>query len=70
MDGFERVAYVILGLLAAAWAVVVLVGLVAAFPVGLIVLVAIAAFGLLLIKVIKERLANREDDHYDKNVDQ
>jgi hypothetical protein len=32
-------------------------------------LIAIAGIGLLLIKVIRERVANTEDDYYSKNVD-
>jgi hypothetical protein len=70
MDSFEKIAYGILGLLAAAWLVVLVLGLVAAFPVGLIVLAGLIAVGLLLIKVLKERAANKEDDYYDKHVDQ
>jgi hypothetical protein len=31
--------------------------------------VAIIGFGFLFAKVIKDRLANKEDDHYSKTVD-
>lgn len=70
MDGFEIVAYSLLGILVAGWGLLMLAGMVAAYPFGLIVLVAVLAFGLLLIKVLKERVDNKEDDHYDRNVDQ
>jgi F0F1-type ATP synthase assembly protein I len=46
-----------------------LAGMVATFPFGLIGLVAIVGVGALLIKVIKERRSNAEDDHYSKTVD-
>ena len=32
-------------------------------------LIAVVGIGALLIKVLKERLANTEDDHYSKTVD-
>jgi hypothetical protein len=69
MDSYEKIAYSILGVLGVAWVLVMLVGVVAAFPFGLIALAALIAVGLLVIKVLKERFANREDDYYDKNVD-
>ena len=69
MDNFERVAYVLLALVALAWLAVMLVGAVVAFPFGLVILVALLAVGLLLIKIVKERLESSEDDYYDKNVE-
>ena len=65
----EKVAYVLLGIVALCWLVAMLVGMIAAFPFGLIGLVAIAGVGLLFIKVLKERMSSREDDYYSKNVD-
>jgi hypothetical protein len=37
--------------------------------VALFVLAAVAGFGLLLAKVVRDRRANTEDDHYAKTVD-
>ena len=68
MDNFERVAYVLLAVVALAWLGVLLVGAVAAFPFGLVILVALLAVGILLIKIVKERLQSSEDDYYDRNV--
>ena len=48
--------------------VVVIMGLVDVLPEGIIGLLAIAGFGLLLIKAIKDRLTNKEDNYYSKNV--
>ncbi|MBD8525659.1 hypothetical protein [Pseudomarimonas arenosa] len=66
----EKLAYVLLGIVAGFWLLGLLFGLIAAFPIGLIGLLGVIGIGLLLIKVFKERLGNSEDDHYDRNVDQ
>ena len=65
----ETIGYVLLAIVAVVWIVAMIYGLVSAFPEGVIGLVAIVGIGLLLAKVIKERIANKEDDHYSKNVD-
>ena len=44
-------------------------GMIAAFPWGLIGLVALLGVGLLFAKVLQDRLANKEDDYYSKNVE-
>jgi predicted membrane protein len=69
MDALEKVGYALLGVVCALYVVVMLVGLIAAFPWGIVGLIAIAGIGLLLIKVVRERVANAEDDYYSKNVD-
>lgn len=66
----EKLAYIILASLAAIWLVAMITGMVVAIPFGILGLLGFAAVGLLLVKVIKERLANKEDDYYDKNIDQ
>lgn len=66
----EKTAYVILLGLAALWLVAMIVGMIAAFPFGILGLLGLLAVGLLLIKVLRERLANRDDDYYSKNVDE
>ncbi len=65
----EKTAYALLLGVAVLWLIAMLVGMIAAFPVGLIGLVVIVAVGLLFIKVLRERLANKEDDYYANNVD-
>ncbi|MEM8767877.1 MAG: hypothetical protein AAGE43_10560 [Pseudomonadota bacterium] len=69
MDNFERIGYLCLAIVALCYLAAMFIGMVAAFPLGLIGLIALVGIGLLLIKVIKERLANTEDDHYSRNVD-
>ena len=65
----ENIGYILLLIVVVCWLIAMLWGLIAAFPAGLIGLVAIAGIGFLFAKVIKDRLANKEDDHYSKKVD-
>ena len=66
----ERAGYTILLTLAILWVLGIIGGMIAAFPVGIVGLVAILGIGLLFMKVVKDRLSNKEDDYYSKNVDQ
>ena len=70
MDGIEKIAYALLGFVSLLYLAVMVAGLIAALPWGIVGLVVIVGFGLLLIKVIRERIRNSEDDYYSKNVDQ
>lgn len=65
----EKIGYVLLIIVAACWLVGMFVGFIATFPVGLIGLLAILGFGFLFAKVVKDRLANKEDDHYSQTVE-
>jgi len=65
----EKTAYAILLVLTAVWILTIVVGSVAAFPVGLIGLLVLVAVGLLFVKVLKERLSNKEDQYYSDNVE-
>ena len=69
MDNFEKIGYVCLAIVALCYIAAMFVGVVVAFPVGLIGLIALIGIGALLIKVIKERRGNAEDDHYSKTVE-
>jgi len=69
MDNYEKVGYGCLGLLALVYVGAIVAGIVAAFPFGLLGLIGLIGIGALLIKVIRERLANKEDDHYAKTVE-
>ena len=69
MDNLEKIAYTLLGLVCVVYLIVMLLGLIAAFPWGIIGFVALTGIGLLLIKVIRERIGNTEDTYYSKNVD-
>jgi Flp pilus assembly protein TadB len=66
----EYAGYILLIIVVACWLIAMLVGMVAAFPVGIIGLVAIVGIGFLFAKVVKDRLSNKEDDYYAKNIKQ
>ena len=69
MDSFEKIGYACLCIVALCYLAIMLAGMVKAFPFGLIGLMALVGVGALLIKVLKERRQNVEDDHYSKTVD-
>ena len=64
----ENIGYILLGIVAVCWIAAVIIGVVVAFPFGLIGLIAIIGIGFLFAKVVKDRIENKEDDHYTKNV--
>lgn len=66
----EYIGYALLAIVALVWIIILFVGLIAAFPYGIIGLVAILGIGFLFAKVIKDRLSNKEDDHYSENIEQ
>ena len=65
----EIIGYILLSIVAICWLIAIFVGMIAAFPFGIIGFVAIVGIGFLFAKVIKDRLTNKEDDYYSKNVD-
>jgi hypothetical protein len=69
VDSYEKIGYTLLGIVAALYILAMIVGMVAVFPYGLVGLIVITAIGVLFIKVLKERLQNKEDDYYSKKVD-
>ncbi len=69
MDVFEIIGYTCLALLAAIYAGAMLFGMINAGFMGVIGLIFLVGIGALFVKVLSERLSNREDDHYSKNVE-
>jgi hypothetical protein len=65
----EKAGYILLSIVVVIWIAGIFVGLIVAFPFGIIGLIAIAGIGILLIKVLTDRLENKEDNYYSKNVD-
>ena len=65
----EKIGYVLLGIAAFCWIIAFIIGVIVAFPVGLFGLIAIIGIGFLFAKVVKDRLENKEDDHYSNTVD-
>ena len=66
----EKIGYILLSVVAIAWLIVILVGMVAAWPYGIVGFVVLIGLGFLFAQVVKERLENKEDDYYSKNVEQ
>ncbi len=66
----ENLGYILIGSVILLWIFAMIFGLITLFPYGWVGLVALTGGAVLLAKVIKERLANREDDHYSKTVQQ
>lgn len=64
----ENIGYMLLVIVAVCWIVAIIIGVIIAFPIGIIGLVAILGIGFLFAKVIKDRLENKEDDHYSDTV--
>ena len=66
----EKAGYVILAVVALVWLGVILFGMIEAWPWGIVGFLVLIGFGLLFAQVIKDRLKNKEDDYYSKNVNQ
>ncbi len=66
----EKLGYLLIGSVALLWIIGMIAGMIAIFPWGVVGLAVLAGFGLLFAKVLKERLASREDDYYSENVQQ
>ena len=66
----EKMGYFLLGIVVIIFCIAILVGLIAAFPWGVLGLIAILGIGLLFIKVLTDHQASKEDDYYEKNIEQ
>jgi len=64
----EKVGYALLMAALIAWVVLIIAGLIDSMPEGVIGLAAIFGIGVLFVKVLRDRLRNKEDDYYSKNV--
>lgn len=67
LDSVVLAIVIVFGVL---WLGVTLTGFALAVPFGVLGLVPIAVVLGLLAVVVYQRVTNKEDDHYDKNVDQ
>ena len=66
---WEKWGYLLLAIVAVAYVLAMLAGMIVVFPFGILGLLLMGGFGILLIKVVKERLHNKEDDYYSKEID-
>ncbi len=65
----EYIGYAILGMVLIIYLALIFTGNVPGVPEGIIGFLVILGMGLLFIKVLKERLSNKEDDYYNRTVD-
>ena len=64
----EKIGYTFLIVALIVWIYLLVKSLVDIWPEGLIGFIAIAGIGFLFIKGLGDRLKNKEDDYYNKNV--
>lgn len=69
MDIYEKWGYSLLSIIAVIYLIAMFAGMIVAFPYGLLGLLLMAGIGVLLVKVVKERMKNKEDDYYSKEID-
>jgi hypothetical protein len=69
MDNYEKIGYTLLAIIAIIYLIAMFIGMIAVLPFGLLGLLIIAGVGVLMVKVIKERLHNKEDDYYSREID-
>lgn len=69
MDSYERWGYSLLAIIMIIYMIAMFIGMIAAFPYGLLGLLFMAGLGILMVKVLKERMRNKEDDYYSREVD-
>lgn len=65
----EKVALAIIGLGVICYISLLIIGMIAVFPYGLIGLLFLVGIGFLFVKVLMERLSNKEDEYYIRNVE-
>ena len=66
----ERIGYGLLGIVLLAYLGAIVYGMITAGPLGIFGFILIGGIGVLFIKVLKDRLNNKEDDFYSNNVNQ
>ncbi len=66
----DKLALILVVAFAAIWCLVMLTGIIATLPYGLPALVVFLLVGYFFYRVIQDRLSNKEDDYYDKNIKQ
>ncbi|MEM7698216.1 MAG: hypothetical protein AAF236_07415 [Verrucomicrobiota bacterium] len=64
----SKFAAVLFGFIVLGYVGVLIAGMLELMPWGLIGLVILFGFAFLFGWILKDRLGNKEDDHYDKNV--
>lgn len=65
----DRIALILVCCGVALWALAMLGGLIATLPWGLPALLVFGVIGYLVVRVVRDRLGNAEDDYYERHVD-
>lgn len=65
----DQIVLTIIVIFVVAWVGMALAGAFAAGPWGFLILIPLAVVGGIVITVIVQRVRNKEDDYYEKNVD-
>ncbi len=71
-DNLTKVGYALLGVGAVAYLLIMFSGIFKALaptPFGFVLLLGLLGVGVLFIKVLKDRLQNKEDDYYSSQID-
>jgi F0F1-type ATP synthase assembly protein I len=64
----EKAGWAVLAIVGLVYLGVLIVAFIVTFPVGLIGMLALGGFLLIFVHVLRERLANKEDDYYVRRV--
>ena len=65
----DQIALAMVVIFAISWTLFAVTGLLVAVPFGVLGLIPVAIIGGIIVTIIFQRLNNKEDDYYDKNVD-
>jgi amino acid transporter len=66
----DKLALICVIVLTALWCGLLVASAVAALPFGLPVLIVLLVIGYFVYRVVRDRIENKEDDYYDKNIKQ
>lgn len=66
----DKLALIVVIIFAAIWSALLLASAVATFPFGLVILFGLLVAAYFIYRVVRERVENKEDDYYEKNIKQ
>jgi len=65
----DKLALICVIILAVIWCTLLLASAVTILPYGLLVLAVLLIAGYFVYRVIRDRMENKEDDYYEKNIE-
>ena len=66
----DKLALICITVPVAIWIIAIVASALTMFPYGLLILIVLLIIGYFFYRVIKERIQNKEDDYYEKNIEQ